>query len=240
MDTLATAPLPSGEGVNTLLPVSRKSWAVLINYTWAIVKAFWFITLFIGTISLISALLMCLFTVGYCGFLISSTKFPNLVSYFNSWVGKGKALVYKAVTLGQHKRGEEAVVAYDEVVRRFGDAPEAALREQVAQALVYKAVTLGQLKRGEEEVVVYDEVVRRFGDALEAALREQVGKALVYKGVTLAVSGRLPEAQAILETALTKYEGAVEPEIENFVRRARELLEQVKNAQEGGNEQTRG
>ena len=47
-------------------------------------------------------------------------------------------------------RSEEALGVYDEVVARYGDAPEPALREQVARALVNKGVTLGELDRSED------------------------------------------------------------------------------------------
>ncbi len=57
------------------------------------------------------------------------------------------------------------MAAYDEVVRRIGEAPEAPLREQVANALVNKGVRLRALDRREEAVAVYDEVVRRIGEA---------------------------------------------------------------------------
>ncbi len=67
------------------------------------------------------------------------------------------------------------------MVKRYGDAPEAALREQVAQALFNKDVRLGQLQRSEEEIAVYDEMVKRYGDAPEAALREQVAQARALK-----------------------------------------------------------
>jgi hypothetical protein len=67
------------------------------------------------------------------------------------------------------------------VVARFGDAPEAALRERVAQALANKGVTLGQLDRSEEAVGIFDQVVARFGDAPDPALREQVAAALRMK-----------------------------------------------------------
>lgn len=40
----------------------------------------------------------------------------------------------KGFELGTLNRGEEAIAAYDEVLRRFGEAPEPALREQVARA----------------------------------------------------------------------------------------------------------
>ena len=71
-------------------------------------------------------------------------------------------------------RSEEALAVYDDVVARYGDAPEPALREQVASALVNKGVTLGALGRSEEELAVYEQVVARYGDATEPILRQAV------------------------------------------------------------------
>ena len=47
----------------------------------------------------------------------------------------GIALVSKALTLGSLNRSEEEIGVYDEVVRRFGEAAEPALREHVAEAI---------------------------------------------------------------------------------------------------------
>ncbi len=44
------------------------------------------------------------------------------------------ALFNKGVRLGQLGRGEEGIRVYEEVVNRFGEATEAALRAQVARA----------------------------------------------------------------------------------------------------------
>jgi len=71
---------------------------------------------------------------------------------------------------------DDEIARYDEVVARFGDATEPALREQVARAL-NKGGTLEALDRSEEAAGVYDEVVARLGDATEPALREAVAKA---------------------------------------------------------------
>jgi hypothetical protein len=89
------------------------------------------------------------------------------------------------VLLGQLGRGEEAIGAYEEVVTRFGEAPEAAVREQVAMALRGKGVGLGQLGRGEEEIGAYEEVVTRFGEAPEAAVREVCALARTARGELL-------------------------------------------------------
>ena len=83
--------------------------------------------------------------------------------------------------LGTLNRGEEEIAVYDEVVRRFGDAVEAGIREQVARALVNKGFRLGMLNRNEEAIASYDEVLKRFGDSAEPALLEQVAKATAEK-----------------------------------------------------------
>jgi hypothetical protein len=70
------------------------------------------------------------------------------------------------------------VAVYDEVVRRFGEATERGIREQVARALVNKGLTQGKLTPPVDPVATYDEVVRRFGEATEPGIREQVGNAL--------------------------------------------------------------
>jgi tetratricopeptide (TPR) repeat protein len=102
------------------------------------------------------------------------------------------ALFNKGVTLGQLNRNAEEIQAYDEALRRIGDATEPALREQISKALFNKGVTLGHLSRSEEAIQAYDELLRRFGDATEPALREPVAKALFNKGITL---GRLSRSE---------------------------------------------
>ena len=114
-------------------------------------------------------------------------------------------------TLGKLNRGEEAIQVYDEVVRRFGDATEPVVREQVATALVNKGVTLGLLNRSEDEIQTYDEVLRRFGDATEPALREQVATALVNKGVTLGQLNRSEDEIRTYDEVLLRFGDAAEP-----------------------------
>ena len=93
----------------------------------------------------------------------------------------------RASRWAQLGRSEEAVAVYDQVVARFGEATEPALREQVAKALVNKGISARPAgPRGRGEMPVYDEVVARFGEATEPALREQVARALFNKGVALA------------------------------------------------------
>ncbi len=59
--------------------------------------------------------------------------------------GHAGALFNVGALLGQLERSEEAIGVYDEVVARFADAPEPALRERVAMALQGKAEVEGGL-----------------------------------------------------------------------------------------------
>jgi hypothetical protein len=60
------------------------------------------------------------------------------------------AVYNKGITFGQLGRSEEEVGVYDEVVARFGNAPEPALREAVAMALEMKAEAATSTGAGEE------------------------------------------------------------------------------------------
>ena len=126
----------------------------------------------------------------------------------------------EAYALGQLNRNEEAIAVYDDVVARFGAAPEAALREHVARALVHKGITLGQLGRSEEEIAVYDNVVARFGAAPEAALREHVARALVSKGITLGQMGLSEEEIAVYDDVVARFGAAPEAALREEVARA--------------------
>ncbi|MEI7851372.1 MAG: tetratricopeptide repeat protein, partial [Kiritimatiellales bacterium] len=77
-----------------------------------------------------------------------------------------------------------AIAAFDEMVGRFGDDKDPALRKLIAKVLVNKGVALGESKRPNEEIAAYDDLIGRFGDDKDPALREQVAKAFFYKGIT--------------------------------------------------------
>ena len=114
-------------------------------------------------------------------------------------------LVGKGATLGMLNRLEEALAAYDEVVRRFGESDIPALLEQVAKALVNKGATLGTLNRHEETLATCDEMMRRFGESDTPALLEQVATALVNKGIVLGRTNRPEEALAAWDEVMRRF-----------------------------------
>ncbi len=64
------------------------------------------------------------------------------------------------MTLGQLGRSEEEIGVYEEVVKRFGEAPELALREQVAKAHLGLALTFLLRKRFAEARAEAEEALR--------------------------------------------------------------------------------
>src|SRR5205814_2321370 len=98
--------------------------------------------------------------------------------------------VNKGVMRDALNRRQEAITVYDEVVKRYGESTEPALRELVAQALINKGITLSVLNRSEEAITVYDEVVKRYGESTEPALRNAVGTALNNIGLELMIHAK--------------------------------------------------
>src|SRR4029450_9997516 len=100
------------------------------------------------------------------------------------------AIVNKGITLTLMKRGPEAIAVYDDVIRRYGESAEPALRDQVSKALLNKAITFSDMTRSDDEIAVYNEIVRRYAEASELPLLERVASALSNRGVTYDTRGR--------------------------------------------------
>jgi tetratricopeptide (TPR) repeat protein len=150
-----------------------------------------------------------------------------------------KALVNKANGLGRLGRGEETIRVCEEVVSRFGDAPEAGIREQVARALFGKSMTLGGLGRREEEIRGYEEVVSRFGDAPECGIRDLVAIALTNKADTLVQLGHGEEAIVVFEEVVSRFGDAPEAGIREQVAKAQTARDTVLRAGESRGEAER-
>ncbi len=130
------------------------------------------------------------------------------------------ALNSKGGVLRRLDRQEEAIAAYEEVVRRVGDSTDPALQEQVARALYSKGIALGRLERQEEAIAAYEEVIRRFGVSAESALQESVAGALYGKGGMLGRLERYAEAIAACEEVGRRFGDSTDPALQESVARA--------------------
>jgi hypothetical protein len=62
------------------------------------------------------------------------------------------------------ERYEEGIGVCAEVVRLYGDRPDAPIQVLVAGALLQQGIALSALGRPEEALLAYDDLLRRFGD----------------------------------------------------------------------------
>lgn len=85
-----------------------------------------------------------------------------------------KAFNNKALILSNLARFGEALVTYDENIRRLAPESDVALLQRFAKALNGKGYCLAKLQQKAEAAAVYDEVLSRFGDTTDAGTLEEV------------------------------------------------------------------
>jgi tetratricopeptide (TPR) repeat protein/DNA-binding transcriptional ArsR family regulator len=129
-------------------------------------------------------------------------------------------LLHESAELASKRDFGGAVARLDQLIHRFGDSLEAALRHQVAWALFNKGVILGELGRPEAEIESYDSLIRRFGDGSEAALHEQVARAYFNKGVVLGQLGRPEAALESYDSLINLFGDALKATLLEVVARA--------------------
>ncbi|XVJ71450.1 MAG: tetratricopeptide repeat protein [Rhizobacter sp.] len=132
----------------------------------------------------------------------------------------GKSLLNRGVTQGQLGQLEAEIATYNEALRRFGEATEPALREQVARAMVNRGNAEGRLGQHETAIATYNEVLRRFGEATEPALREQVARAMFNRGVREGLLSQHETEVATYNEVLHRFGEATEPALRKVVARA--------------------
>lgn len=111
---------------------------------------------------------------------LAESASPDVSPHHSSWsVSAAMALYGKAHSLWQLDRNEEALRAYSEVIRRFGQANEPVVRVQVAWALIEQGVIIGDLGDQEGAMERYSKVVRRDGGTDEPSLKEAVDVARI-------------------------------------------------------------
>ena len=130
------------------------------------------------------------------------------------------AQLFKGITLGSLNHDEEAIAAYEEVIKRFGESKEPALQQLVARALVIKGASLGALNRNEEAIAAYQEVINRFGESKEPALQQLVAIALANKSFELGRLNRHEEEIAAYQEVIERFGESKEPALQEQVARA--------------------
>jgi hypothetical protein len=131
-----------------------------------------------------------------------------------------QVLINRAITQGDLNQREAAIATYDEVIRRFGEAPELALREHVARALLNKGSLQSKLNDNEAAIVTNDELLKRCVEATEPRLLKKVAMALVNKGVAQCRQNQLQAAMITFDEVLHRFGEAVEPHLRDAVAKS--------------------
>ncbi len=142
---------------------------------------------------------------------------PSDFSAISTAPSAAREVLGKALALAESGRLEEAVAAWDEVIRRFGGSDAPADREQVSLALVNKGKALGRMGRAEEASAAWDDVVRRFGADDVEGHRLAVATALASKGGMLSNLNRHTEALTAWNEVARRFGKSQVPALEALV-----------------------
>ena len=145
---------------------------------------------------------------------------PSEFSAVSPAPSAARELLRKALTLAESGQLQDAVAAWDEVIRRFGESDARPDLEQVSMALVNKGKALGRLGRAEEALAVLDDVVRRFGVNNGEGHTLAVATALAGKGGMLSNLDRHTEALAAWDEVARRFGKSRVPALEALVANA--------------------
>ena len=126
-----------------------------------------------------------------------------------------KAFAHK--TLGD---SEAAIVAYEEVVERFGASDTPEVQVLVAWALGERGNMQSELGKFEAAIEAYDEVLERFGTSDVAEIQEWVPAVLTHRGITRAMQDNIDGAIADFDKAIQYFDTNDAPEAQKWVARA--------------------
>jgi tetratricopeptide (TPR) repeat protein len=90
-------------------------------------------------------------------------RFATYTQHKSAW-RIAATLANKGLTLMHLQRYEEGIAVCAEVVRLYGDRPDAPIQVLVAGALLQQGIAFSALGRLDEALLAYDALLRRFGD----------------------------------------------------------------------------
>ena len=133
---------------------------------------------------------------------------------------EARELFETAATLRPSRGTDDALVAFDQVVRRFGACEHPAVLKWVAKALVNKGVLLREANEIEAALDAYDEVVRRFGLSESPVVLEAVAGALVNKTSALGCLGRPEDVLAVCDEVVRRFGASDTPYLRESVAKS--------------------
>ena len=148
-------------------------------------------------------------------FASDSINWPQVSESRVACASFAKAFAHK--TLGD---SEAAIVAYEEVVERFGASDTPEVQVLVAWALGERGYMQGKLGKFEAAIEAYDEVLERFGTSDVAEIQEWVPAVLTHRGITRAMQDNIDGAIADFDKAIQYFDTNDAPEVQKWVARA--------------------
>ncbi|MDR2014398.1 MAG: tetratricopeptide repeat protein [Azoarcus sp.] len=99
------------------------------------------------------------------------------------------AIFYQGNLQRQLRNYRASVAAYERLDQRFGQTPDPAVREVVAEALYKKGETLIEQGDIRAAIAAFDEIDRRYAEDRDAGFRQRAVRALFAKGALLGKQG---------------------------------------------------
>jgi tetratricopeptide (TPR) repeat protein len=156
--------------------------------------------------------------------------FAHLIGTPGQRAELARDLFNRGIDMGNQELREEAIAAYDELLRRFGDDDSPGIRDLVAKGLSNKAVNLHVLDRTADAADAYDELERRFGEDGSPEFRALTAQALRNAAVARFGLKQYEEALSAATRAVERYRQLAEEDPDSFsaeLTRAQDLLEKM-------------
>jgi tetratricopeptide (TPR) repeat protein len=130
------------------------------------------------------------------------------------------ALVNRGLALAAANRHADAVIAYDEAIKRLTRKSDQFFQAQMAEAIFNKGFSLGTLGEHRQAVQVYGHLVKRFGHSATPELQEMVAMALLNQGYAFGQLGQSKNELRAYDDVLRRYSRTTDPDVFGHVARA--------------------
>jgi tetratricopeptide (TPR) repeat protein len=105
-------------------------------------------------------------------------------------------------------------------VTRFGNDPDADIREYVADGMERKVLLLSRLERADDAIAASDEMLGRYADAAEPTIRRGIWRTLLRKTYVLLGGGRVDEGIVVADALVAGIDSVGPNEADDLVSAA--------------------
>lgn len=131
-----------------------------------------------------------------------------------------RAMLWRAIHLGDTGRQDKEVEGYDALVARFGDSHNEDIIEVVLDGLERKTRLYQDQEDHEMVVEVCDDVIRRYGDHSDWHVADHVARAMIRRAVALGKLGQHAKELAGYDAAVRRYGNSPESALRRHAAKA--------------------